>query len=59
MAKTYFSAVNFSEHSEFPEKRQLEKFLRNFSSLQSFLFQIYVITIAKVRNVYFSRDFTE
>ena len=52
--KTDLLEVNFSEHSEFLEKCQLQKFLSNSSSSRSFLFEICVTIIAKVTNEYFS-----
>ena len=45
--------MKFSEHSNFLEKRQLQKFLENSSCLQWFFFDICVTIIEKFRNVFF------
>ena len=53
IAYNWTPKTDFSELSEFIEKRQLQRFRRISFSLQWFLFEIYVTTIAEVRNVYF------
>ena len=47
--------LNFLEYSDIPENQ--EKFFRISSSLQWFLFEMCVTTIAKLRSLFFSHDF--